>query len=145
MFLKIEDGKVLTSAQLAMDTLKFSKVDLSKMDRKDTAGFIGVSYMMFEYGSTVSCQSANGQFNENVFNFFQNKGGVHSQNANNLPPVIWNTLVAVWILTNQFSSDKNKWKLVVNKAKKFLSTQLKVDIKEVTKMIEQLNLNEYCY
>ena len=128
-----------------MDTLKFSGVDLSTMDTLDKADFIGVSYIMFDYGSIVSYQSANGQFNEKVLNFFQNKDGVSSQNAKNLPPVIWNTLVAVWILTNQFSSDKNKWKLVVNKAKKFLSTQLKVDIKDVTKMIEQLNLKEYCY
>jgi hypothetical protein len=59
--------------------------------------------------------------------------------------VIWNTLVAIWILTNKFSSDKNKWKLVVNKAKKFLSTQLKVEVKDVTKMVEVLKLDEYSF
>jgi hypothetical protein len=50
---------------------------------------------------------------------------------------IFATLLALAILKNQFGDDRDEWKMIEKKAKKFVKDS-KIDMKPISKAIDQL-------
>ena len=98
-------------------------------------------FIVFDYKIVVFEQEAAGSFKKGILELVKEDEELMKAKQAYKNEKVLLTILALFLLMKHFKSDKSKWILVANKAKKFLVSAMGLNsTKEVDQIIEKMNL-----